>query len=134
MSAQLDRFNRRMNAIPKAVRLAVLPALHTGAEEIMDAQERLAPVDDGDLKRSIRTEPGRHELAIAITAGGPLTTRPVRDGVSTTYDYALAQEHGTADMPANPFFFPGFRLARKRAQARVKRAIGKAVRSAWKGG
>jgi HK97 gp10 family phage protein len=130
----LARLNRRLAAIPKSVRQAVQPALAKGAQEIMAAQEALAPVDDGTLRRSIRTEPGRHELAITITAGGPTTTRPVREGSTASYDYALANEHGTADMAAQPFFFPGYRLARKKAQARIKRAMGKAVRQAWGGG
>lgn len=34
--------------------------------------------------------------------------------------------------PAQPFFFPAWRLGSKRATARIRRAISKAVREGWK--
>ena len=49
----LSRFQRRMQAIPKAVRAAVRPALVKGAEEIAGAARHLAPEDTGALRGSI---------------------------------------------------------------------------------
>lgn len=119
-----------MRAIPRAAREAVQPALDKAAREVMEAQRSLVPTDDGDLKRSIRAAVGTHELSRIIMAGGPTTTKIVRNGTTATYDYALAQEYGTGKMTANAFFWPGFRLARKKAQAAIKRAIGRAVKGA----
>jgi HK97 gp10 family phage protein len=131
----IRRFQARMNAIPKAVRLAVQPALMKGAEEIAAAARVLAPEDTGDLKRSIAatgpnqatppySQPGGSrvmgENQAAVTAGGP----DVR--------YAHLVEYGTAEAPAQPYFWPAFRSTRKRATSRIKRSIGKAVRDAWR--
>lgn len=126
----LSSFQRRMRAIPAGVRQAVRPALQQGAEEVADAQRKLAPVDDGALIASIRIEAGENELSLAIAAGGPMTVREVRKGAGAHYDYALAQEFGTADQEDQAFFWPGFRLARRRAVNRIKRAIGKAIKGA----
>jgi hypothetical protein len=43
-----------MRRIPAVARKAVAPSLTKGAEEIAAAARALAPVDDGDLKKSIR--------------------------------------------------------------------------------
>lgn len=129
----LSSFQRRMRAIPKAAREAIKPALMKGGDEIADLQRSLAPVDDGDLKNSIVvTGPGETtppysqpggamvvpENAVAITAG------------NTDVRYPHLQEHGATHHAAQPFFWPGFRLGRKRALNRIKRAIGKAIKEA----
>ena len=118
-SEQLARLRRRMDAVPIAVRAAVRPALDKSAAELVDRMQSLAPVDDGDLRDSIRAEDGEHELAVRVQAGD--------DGAF----YARWVEFGTAATPASPFFWPVVRLSRKRLQRRIKRAIGKAVREAW---
>ncbi len=129
----LSKFQARMKAIPKSVRKAVEPALAQGGYEIAEAMEALAPEDSGDLVTSIAvtlprqttppySQPGGSfvvpENQVAITAG------------STDVRYPHLQEYGTKHHTAQPFFWPGFRLARKRAENRVKRAIRKAIREA----
>lgn len=131
----LSRFQKRMNAIPKEVRAAVQPALVKSAEETANAMRRLAPVDSGDLRDSIAvTPPGQAtppysqpggsyhvpENAVAITAG------------NTDVRYAHLAEYGTTDTAAQAYFWPGFRLHRKRSLNRIKGAISKAVREAGK--
>jgi HK97 gp10 family phage protein len=90
----------------------------------------LAPVDDGDLQRSIRKTP-LNEMAVRVEAGGETTTRPVREGVSATFDYSLGVEYGTVDTPAQPFFWPSVNTTKKRVRRRVDRAIAKAVKDTW---
>ena len=133
----LSSFQRRMRAIPEAARAAVAPALLKSAEEIAGVMRGLAPDDPAtgapDLKSSIAvTGPGQstppysqpggsvtvEENAVAITAG------------NTDVRYPHLQEYGTSHHAAQPFFWPGFRLGRKRALARIKRAIGKAIKEA----
>jgi HK97 gp10 family phage protein len=92
--------------------------------------KRLAPRDDGDLQNSIIYFPGRRPTSFVITAGGALTTRPVREGADASYDYALGQEYGTSKMPANPFFWPSFRALRKGMKSRAGRALRKAIKQA----
>lgn len=127
----LSRFQRRMNLIPVKVREAVQPALLQGAHEIADAMESLAPEKTGDLKNSITvTGPGGATPPYSQPGGAmvvPSNAAAITVG-STDVRYAHLVEFGTKNAPAQPFFWPAFRLTRKRAAARVKRAISKAIR------
>lgn len=149
------RASRRLRAIPPLVRKQVRAQLTANAAELVRAQKAFAPVDDGDLRASIRFEDASSagRIAMTVKAGGSRTTKAIgtrtydrevnintgdtrgrakkAGGKSVTYDYALGQEFGTEDMPANPFFFPPYR-AKKRAFKRTrnkaaKDAIGAAV-------
>ncbi|MDR6831339.1 HK97 gp10 family phage protein [Bosea robiniae] len=134
MSSDLDRLNRRFDAVLKNVREVVQPALMQGANEIADMQRQLAVEDTGALRDSITvtppggttppySQPGGSRVAkeneAIVTAGG------------TDVRYPHLVEHGTSQSPAQPFFWPGFRLTRTRAQNRIKRSIRKAVRTGW---
>lgn len=123
-----ERLKRKLAALPKAARAEIVPALRKSADEITNAQQRFVPVEDGVLRSTIRNTVNEAELRATMTAGGAATTKPVRDGADASYDYAMAQEFGTAKMPANPFFFPGFRLVKKRAKSRITRATTKAAK------
>ncbi|EPX85383.1 HK97-gp10 family putative phage morphogenesis protein [Salipiger mucosus] len=129
----LSKFQKRMKAIPKAAREAVQPALATGGYEIQEAMERLAPEDTGDLVGSIAvTLPGHATPPYSMPGGSyvvPENQVAVTAG-NTDVRYAHLVEYGTRLAPAKPFFWPGFRIARKRAENRVKRAISKAIREA----
>ncbi|HEV7335550.1 MAG TPA: HK97-gp10 family putative phage morphogenesis protein [Bosea sp. (in: a-proteobacteria)] len=128
----LDRMNRRFAAVLRNVKEVVEPALVKGAEEIAATQRQLAPEDTGALKDSITvTPPGQTTPAYSQPGG----SRTAKDGealvtvgnVAVRYPHLV--EYGTSEAPAQPFFWPGFRLARKRAQDRIKRSIRKAVRT-----
>ena len=129
----LSSFQRRMRAIPEAARKAVEPALVSAAELVADMQRKLAPVDEGDLVASIAvTGPGRQTPPYS-QPGGALTVPENAAAVTvgnTEVRYPHLQEFGTAFHAPQPYFWPGFRLARKAATAKIKRAIGKAVREA----
>lgn len=131
----LSKFQARMRAIPKAVRVATVPALMKGAEEIASAMVSLAPEKSGDLKRSIAitgpnqrtppySQPGGSmvldENEVAITVG------------NSDVRYAHLVEYGTAKANAQPFFWPAYRLMKKRATGRIKRAMTKAIRETKK--
>lgn len=116
LSTQLDRLNRRMKAIPQAVRQAVAPALDLSANELVGRMRALAPVDRGDLRDSIEAKPGDHEL---------------QRKVATDDFKARWVEFGTVDQPPSPFFWPAYRLSKKRIAGRLKRAVSKAVRQNW---
>lgn len=129
----LADLERRIKAMGTAARAEIGKALDQSAAEIVSNARTLAPVDaedGGQLKASIHYEQGPHELHRVILAGGETTTRPVRDGASATYDYALAQELGTAEQSAQPFFYPAWRLGKKRAIGRINRAVKKAAKAA----
>lgn len=129
----LSSFQRRMRAIPEAARQAVAPGLIAAADHIADAIRSLAPVDEGDLKSSIAVTPPGEATPPYSQPGGSKIVGPLQAAVTVGHSkvrYAHLQEYGTTFHPAQPFFWPGFRLARKSAAAKIKRAIGKAVRNA----
>jgi len=115
-SRQVARFEQRLAAIPQAVRAAVQPALDQSADELVTTMRRLAPVDEGDLQESIHKEPGDNPLSRKVL----------------TEDYkARWNEFGTTNMAPSPFFWPSFRLKKKRLANRIKRAVSKAVKKEW---
>lgn len=119
----LSQLERKLRAIPRATRVEIRGVLEKSAAEMVTLAKALAPTDDGTLTASIRQEPGRNDLAVVVRAGGDATTR-------NGYDYALAVEHGTANMPDQQFFWPAYRAIKKRAKGRATRAIRKAARTA----
>lgn len=126
-----DRLRRRMRSIPKAVRQALRVQNAKNAAELVETIRGFAP-GDGPLQASVKNHDVTDSTRISqrIEAGGPTTTKPVREGQSATYDYALAQEFGTAKMTANPFFWPAWRLKRRRFKSRMTRAAKKAIAEA----
>lgn len=129
----LIRFQKRMEAIPKEVRAAIKPALMKSGQELQAAMRRLAETsrDTGALIDSITvTGPGETtppysqpggskvvpENAVAVTVG------------NTDVRYPHLVEYGTAKAHAQPFFWPAFRLYRKRITRRINRAINKAIK------
>jgi HK97 gp10 family phage protein len=127
----LARFQARMRAIPKAVRVAVQPALVKGAEEIASAARTLTPVDTGALRDSIAVTGPNQPLPPYSQPGGARVMQEDQAAVTVgnaDVRYPHLVEYGTAEAPAQPFFWPAFRSTRKRAAARVKRAMSKAIR------
>jgi len=137
LSAQLDRLNRRMAAIPKAVREAVQPALAKAGQDLATMQRILAPRDTGALKDSIAvTLPGEQTPPYS-QPGGSRTAKENEVLVTVGNDdvrYPHLVEYGTAEAAAQPYFWPGYRLMKKKMANRIKRAISKAVRENWRNG
>lgn len=125
---------KAFDAIPKAARKAIRPAIDKGADEIVARAQYLAPVDDGVLKASVRKEDIGEEMAVRVTAGGEATTRDVKNPRGLTnyeFDYSLGVEYGTVDTPSQPFFWPAVNTTKKRVRRRIDRAIAKAVKEEW---
>lgn len=123
-------FQRRLKRIPSRVRAEVVAVMQDAAEDVAAIMRKVGPEDRTfRLERSIRVEPNAPAMKVRILAGGRATTKSVRKGASATYDYALAQEFGTQDMAANPFFYPTWRLRRRSVRTKINRAIRQAVRA-----
>ncbi len=137
----ISRLKARLKAIPDAVKAAASVATLKQANAIADTMRRLAPDDPAtsapDLKSSITvTGPGSAtpgysqpggamvvpENAVAITAG------------NSAVRYPHLVEYGTAKAPAQPFFWPAFRLHQRKATAAIKRGVSTAVRKNWGSG
>ncbi|MBP2550181.1 HK97 gp10 family phage protein [Neorhizobium galegae] len=132
----LEKMRRRLERIPAEVRKRAKAELMLQGREINMLQRSLVPKDDLTLAGTIRSEPlPDPEIGVVIRAGGAATTKPVRDSdyAVPEYDYALAQEFGREGMPANPFFLPAIRVRKKKARARVRAAVRRALKTAGKG-
>lgn len=123
-----------MDAIPKAVKEAVRPALQKSGDELAATMRAIAPEDTGALKGSIAvTLPGQSTPAYSQPGGsqvaGEIEVLVTVGNADVRYPHLV--EYGTKDAPAQPFFWPAFRLSQKRLANRIKRAVAKAVRDGW---
>lgn len=143
----LARLNKRLNAIPQSVRAAVQRALLKAGNALASDMRALAPVEDGDLKASIAVTPGGASTPPYSQPGGRQVVPELQVLVTagnTKVRYAHLVEHGTAPhenrglfegthhpgTPPKPYFWPAFRLGRKKLASAIKRAIRKAVKEA----
>lgn len=135
MSAQSQRLARRLAAVPKAVKKAVEPALRQSGDELVTSMRALAPVDTGDLRDSIKyTMPGNSTPPYSQPGGSTVAgeNQVLVTAGNSDVRYPHLVEYGTAEAAAQPFFWPAYRLKKKRLASRIKRAIGKAVKSEWR--
>lgn len=84
------RFNK-MPELTKASRERAVQAVAKAAYDIEGQAKTIVPVDTGNLKNSIQTEPGDSDLTKYV---GPHT------------DYAVHVEYGTYKMRAQPYLRP----------------------------
>jgi HK97 gp10 family phage protein len=129
-NVSLERFKKLTDDLKTEVRIECLTGTAEQAESMAETMRSVVPVGKtGALKASIRVEPGRFPGQVLIKAGGPTTTKQVRQGSgNATYDYALAQEFGTHEHGAQPFFWPSYRLKKKRARRAIKSRITRAIK------
>lgn len=128
------RLSHTLKRLPDAVEDAVKPALNKSGDELATTMKRLAPVDEGDLRDSITvtrigettppySQPGGSRQAkeneVIVTAG------------NSRVRYAHLVEFGTSQAAAQPFFWPAYRLLKKRLKSRISRSIGKAVKEGF---
>jgi HK97 gp10 family phage protein len=149
--SNLERFQAKLKAMPQVAKEEIRKAIAASADEIVDLQRRLVPKVSHDLEESIiwrwgdekraaysqdmGSVRGNHELSARISAG------------NSAVRYAHLVEFGAAPhtaggkfegahhpgAPSQPFFYPGFRTGKKRAKARIARAIKAAVKKAASG-
>lgn len=129
MAQGLDKLKRRLvDVIPAKVRAELERAMLESADIIVAGARLRVPVDEGDVRDSIRhhgmKEGKRGGLYVAITAGDNSTETKAG---SNTYQVARLLEFGTVKMPAQPYMLPAYRANRRRAQARMRRAVRDAI-------
>jgi HK97 gp10 family phage protein len=122
----VEDYKRRLARVARAGAQAGYGALLQGAREIGQAMKAAVPRDKGTLADSIRLETDDYNGRVRIKAGGEKTTRPVRSG-GPDYDYALGQEWGNSQTPAQPFFYPVWRLMRKSVRSKINREMKRAI-------
>ena len=129
----LDRLRARWSAIPDRAVKNVSAAMEKVAGEIVADMERLAP--QGETRKLLGSigwtwgEAPAGTMTIGSVGGkeyGSLRITFYAGGGEAFY--ARFQEHGTVKMPANPFFFPVWRVWKKRVRARMAAAFRKALK------
>lgn len=118
----------------RAPREKIVPALKKSGEELAAAQRVLVPKDTGALAESIAvTMPGESTPPYSQPGGSRVAggTEVIVTAGNSDVRYAHLVEFGTSHSEADPFFWPAFRLLRKRLQNRVNRAAKKAVKEGW---
>lgn len=117
-----NRLRRRLKAIPVGVRKALKAQNAQNAADLVDTMKGFAPVQDGALVSSIKHQDVSDSTRISqrVSAGA-------RDA-----PYAAWVEFGTSKNPANPFFWPAYRILKRRLKTRMSRAAKKAVQEAIK--
>lgn len=101
---ELEQFSGRTNTGKNAVRRGMRNAMR----RIEDKAKSLAPVDDGELRDSIKTKNAKAQRVKGSYKFQKQTGISILTG-PTTYKggrYAYFQEFGTVEMPANPFMRP----------------------------
>jgi HK97 gp10 family phage protein len=148
-----SRLERKLRAFPQSVKEQVKSAVVQSAEEVVGAQRALAPKRTGKLAKSIVYSMGNESPPkyASLKGGGngrgdPELTAIITAGNSEVR-YAHLVEWGSAPHPQGgqfegtdhpgtqpkPFFYPGYRLTRKKAKGRVSRAVNKAAKKAAAG-
>lgn len=115
ITGQKELSSQLRNLLPR-IAPAIQASLEKSAEEMASTARALAPVDDGDLRASIKVTPG--DLKVRVSAGGNRAW------------YAPLVEYGTKKMAARPFWWPAWRFMRRRIRSRTVRDINKAMKDA----
>lgn len=137
-----EKFDKQLAALPAMMREEIRKALLLSAEETTDLMRRFVPVRTGQLRASIgHSMEGAAPQTATLKSGSTMDNARAAKreaGLSVTMFagsgaafYGRFQEFGTVDQPARPFFFPAYRLGRKRAKARLSRAIRNGAKKAF---
>lgn len=142
-----DRMRKVLKALPKTVRRQLRYAIIQQAEAIAAMQRNLAPVKTGALRDSIKVTPGDEdlpayaalksrrtekdpELCAIISAGNP----KVRYSHLVEFGSAPHTNEGkfagtvNPGARAQPFFYPGFRAGKRRAQLAINKAARQGIK------
>ncbi|MBR9764143.1 MAG: HK97 gp10 family phage protein [Rhodobacteraceae bacterium] len=143
----LAEFNRRWSKVPEDVRKAARLALEKGATELVAEMNRNTPIPEiivdwtwgkppaGAMTLgSRRTSSGGDELAITIFAIAHTEDYPTgHGGVPGWFEFGTAQRahksgRRTGAITASPFFWPIWRLRRRRVRSRMTRQVNQALK------
>lgn len=155
MSSPDDDLQRWFDRLPYKVKRDLARKIKTEADGLAEAIDAVAPRGPtGNLAISVKVRRKKNDLDLEVTAGGDLTTKTYgrsidydsavvvdgRDnsgkvkvakggGAGVEYDYALANEYGTAEMDAQPFFWPTYRDRAPQIRENIEEAVVEAINS-----
>jgi HK97 gp10 family phage protein len=129
-----DRFLAGLKASVPTLEKEVNAAVEASATEMVASAKSFVPVDEGDLRDSIAWTRGVHvpensNVRGVGAGGGGADSVTVHAGNAKAW-YAAFVEFGAPDKPKQPYFFPAYRIIRKKMKARISRAMTKAIKRA----
>jgi HK97 gp10 family phage protein len=145
----LDRLKRRIRQMPVATKAEIRAALDDGSSEMVDLAKTFVPKKRGALRDSIGKTWGEYKPENANVRGvssggaGHELSVVIHAGDANSY-YASWVEFGTAPhknggkfkgtqnpgAKASPYFFPAYRLLKKRMKSKLSRAMRRAIKKA----
>ena len=123
-----------MRRAKEAARAAVMPELEQSARDLTVTMRVLAPRDTGALEDSIEvTYPGQSTPPYSQPGGSRVAgeTEVLITAGNADVRYAHLVEYGTFETDAQPFFWPAWRLSRKKIRDRIARRFRKELKDAW---
>lgn len=135
MSASLnvrnkDKLFRQLDKVVPSVNTELRSALEKGGDEFVEKARKFAPKDTMELDKSITwdwtkntQEDSSRSPAIVLQAGGSATEK-------FRAFYARWVEFGTPATRKQPFFFPAYRLLRRKLKGSLARAMTRAIKKA----
>jgi HK97 gp10 family phage protein len=121
-STDTDEFVRSVAAVCRAMTDALPAIVLQGAEIVMSEIEPRMHVASGDMRGALAVSSGAQQLGFASA-----TVAVQNSDGSGKEHYAIYQEFGTSDMPANPFFRPGIVAARGQVADFIEQEISKVL-------
>ena len=126
-----SELSRYLAALPDRVKAPIQAAIDETADEFVAQAKAIAPVapdfevHPGQLRDSIHKEANGREMSATVLADA-------RDEKGRQYpahvEYGHTDERSGAHVPAEPFFWPTYRVTKKRARARVAKALRQVVK------
>lgn len=134
----LAGFNAALDQILRNAETKITPALLKGGNEFAGMAKGLAESsrDTGALIDSIEVTPPGGTTPPYSQPGGSHVAGPTEVIVTAGNShvrYAHLVEFGTSKTEAEPFFWPAYRVLKKRIRNRINRAAKKAIRDGWNG-
>ena len=138
----LGEWKRKWGSLPGKLRDEIIRTLEQNAEELVAEMKQNAPELSGALRESIgwtwgdapegwmaigTVRGGDETLQITIYAGNEKTIVTNKSGGK--FQLAKLQEFGTKNMAANPYFYPVYRLRKRRLKSRLTRNANKVIRN-----
>ena len=126
-----DAVQRILASLPDAITGPVQDAINQGGDDLAAQAKAIAPVapefetHPGQMRESIRREDNGRALSTTVVCDA-------RDKDGKPYPAHVEYGHRTKagrHVPAKPFFWPSYRVAKKRIRSRISRAINKGVKS-----
>ncbi len=129
----LERLIAKISALPDSVKSRVLAANKTSAREFLSSVAQIAPVGDDEkregehLVTTLAMGDAKSPTAVAVSIGGPEAPYPLHLEVGY-------MTKGGKHVHGRAFWYPTWRLNKKRYRQRAARALNAAMKKIANGG